>query len=286
MIVARKSSPATGLPGIALLGVLALTAGCAASTGGPAAPEIVLPPAGVSFDYQLGGASPPARGVEIVVRDRLDPPAAGLYSVCYLNGFQTQPGESDAWPEEVLLGDADEPVIDPAWPDEILLDTSTEAKREQITDVVSDWIEGCADDGFRAVEFDNLDSFNRSGGRIAFEDNLAMAAELVSLAHREGLAAAQKNTPEHIERMRADAGFDFALVESCARYDECGAYAKAYGDLVYDVEYSDGASEQEFLMLCAEADAPRAMIYRDRGLAPAGEAEHVRLECPPATFRP
>ena len=43
----------------------------------------------------------------MVVRDRDDEPVDGRYSICYVNAFQTQPGESDAWPAELLLRDAD-----------------------------------------------------------------------------------------------------------------------------------------------------------------------------------
>ena len=36
-------------------------------------------------------------------RDRSDDPAEGLYSICYVNGFQTQPGELDTWPDDLVL---------------------------------------------------------------------------------------------------------------------------------------------------------------------------------------
>jgi len=68
-----------------VLVALALS-GCAA---GPPASAPVPPPGGGGLDYQLGGAYDPPAGVDIVVRDSTDEPAAGVYSVCYLNGFQT-----------------------------------------------------------------------------------------------------------------------------------------------------------------------------------------------------
>ena len=67
--------------------------------------SIVLPPQGGQFDYQLGGAYAPPAGVTIVGRDRNDPPAPGVYSICYINGFQTQPDEADFWlsyPDAIL----------------------------------------------------------------------------------------------------------------------------------------------------------------------------------------
>ena len=77
---------------------------------------VALPPAGAGFDYQLGGGYPPPAGVTVVARDRHDPPA-GDYSICYLNAFQTQPGERRRWPRGLVLtrlGD------DPGWPGELL----------------------------------------------------------------------------------------------------------------------------------------------------------------------
>ena len=99
-------------------------------------PDAHLPVAGSGFDYQLGGGYEPAADVAIVARDSTDEPAPDLYNICYVNGFQTQPGEGEAWlaenPELVLHDAAGEPVADPAWPDEYLLDTSTDGKRDGI----------------------------------------------------------------------------------------------------------------------------------------------------------
>jgi Glycoside-hydrolase family GH114 len=134
----------------------------------PAGPAgVMLPPAG-RFDYQIGGAYPPARGTAIVTRDRHDPPAPGTYSICYVNAFQTQPEETAWWrsehPDLVL------PVEDPQWPGEYLLDLSTPATRTAAAAVVGGWIDGCAAAGYRAVEPDNLDSWTRSGGRLTSAD--------------------------------------------------------------------------------------------------------------------
>src|SRR3546814_6194319 len=82
-------------PVLVLSAGIALLAGC---SGGPASASPELPPDGAAFDYQLGGAYPPPDGVEIVVRDRTAGPLEDAYSICYVNGFQTQPGEQDLWP--------------------------------------------------------------------------------------------------------------------------------------------------------------------------------------------
>ena len=99
--------------------------------------------------------------------DRTAPPDPDRYSVCYVNAFQTQPGE-DAVPEDLLLHDATGArVEDPDWPGEFLLDVSTAMTRRAVADLVGRWIDRCAADGYDAVEPDNIDSWTRSGGALA-----------------------------------------------------------------------------------------------------------------------
>lgn len=235
-------------------------------------------PAVTGFDYQLGGSYPPSAGVELVVRDRTETPADGLFSVCYINGFQTQPGEQRAWPEGAFLTVDGELVVDPDWPDEILLDTSTNKTRDAIAGIVSTWIRGCADAGFDAVEFDNLDSFTRSRGALVFEDNLALATSLAEVAHAAGLAVGQKNSAQHTLRLKDEAGFDFAVAEECAAYDECSAYTDVYGDAVIDIEYADDPP-RSFAEMCDDPATPRSTILRDRDLVTPEDDGYVFASC-------
>jgi hypothetical protein len=229
-------------------------------------------------DYQLGGAYDPAEGVGIVGRDRRAEPADDRYSICYVNGFQTQPGELDGWPEDLLLHSDGETVFDPDWPDEALVDTSTADRRERIAAIVTPWIAGCAEAGFDAVEFDNLDSYSRSDGALSLDDNLALATALVAAAHTAGLAAGQKNAAEDAAVLHAEAGFDFAVTEECAAYDECGAYTDVYGDHVIDIEYTDQLP-RPFKELCTDDDAPASMVLRDRDLVTPDHEEYVFATC-------
>lgn len=263
-----------------VLVVAALLSACA--PGAPAdrddPPAVSGFPAGATPDYQLGGAYDPPPGVGIVGRDRSSAPADGVYSICYVNGFQTQPGELADWPDDLLLQGDDGPVFDPEWPDEALLDTSTAGKRAAIAAIVGPWIDGCAASGFQAVEFDNLDTYSRSDGALALDDNLALAALLVDIAHGAGLAAGQKNAAEDAAALQGQAGFDFAVVEECAAYRECAAYAEVYGERVVDIEYSDELP-RSFAEMCADQDTPSSVVLRDRDLLPPGSAGHVFETC-------
>jgi len=244
----------------------------------PVDPLAVVPlPAAAKVDYQLGGAYDPAPDVTVVARDSGQSPVQGVYSICYVNGFQTQPG--DLWPNSLVLHDAaGEKVVDPDWPDETILDISTPDNRAAIADRVAVTVAGCAGAGFDAVEFDNLDSFTRAGGAFGIEDAVAYADLLVTSAHRAGLAVGQKNTPELGARGRDEIGFDFAVAEECQRYDECAAYTAVYGDQVIDIEYSDNMLET-WTAICADPQLPPASVLRDRKLLPDDKPGYVAKYC-------
>ncbi|MDN3495275.1 endo alpha-1,4 polygalactosaminidase [Planococcus sp. APC 4015] len=254
---------------IVVVAAFVLTA-CATTT-----PAVELPPVGAAPDYQLGAAYEPPSGVGVVARDHTASPADGVYSICYVNGFQTQPSELADWPADLLLDDRDGDVVfDPDWPDEALLDTSTASQRERIADVVIPWIDGCAAAGFDAVEFDNLDTYTRSDGALDRNDNVELAALLVAAAHGSGLAAGQKNAAEDSALLH-DAGFDFAISEECAAFDECAAYTSVYGDHVIDIEYSPDA----FAGACGHPETPRSVVLRDRDLTSPSSPEYVFALC-------
>ncbi|WP_369070222.1 endo alpha-1,4 polygalactosaminidase [Kineococcus terrestris] len=246
---------------------------------GSAERSVLLPPLEGTADYQIGGAYPPAAGVSVVVRDRAERPAPGVYSVCYVNAFQTQPGERARWRPELLLRDrTGTPVRDADWPDEVLLDTSGPAQRAGIAAVVGPWLDDCAARGFRAVELDNLDSWTRSGGRLTQRDALALAGLLARRAHAAGLAVAQKNAPETTREQARAAGFDFAVAEDCERHRECGAYTAVHGRRVLEVEHTDGG-RAAFERACRVRGGTVHVVLRDRDVLPRGRGGHVSASC-------
>ena len=248
---------------------------------GPAvAQSVTLPPAGGQYDSQLGGAYEPAAGTVIVSRDRAEPAAPGLYNICYVNAFQTQPQETDWWLAEhpdLLLRRGGELAQDPNWPGEILLDTSTDAKRAALVVVVGGWIEQCARDGYDAIEADNLDTYSRSDGALSIEGNLSYVAALVEKAYGLGLAFGQKNSAELADRGKA-VGLDFAIVESCQVYDECDGYTEVFGSHVLEIEYTD-TPERYFTAACAARGSKISVIRRDRNLTIPGEPSYFYQTC-------
>ncbi|WP_029150654.1 endo alpha-1,4 polygalactosaminidase [Microbacterium indicum] len=246
----------------------------AACSAAPAASAAELPSTSGVFDYQLGAtddALADGSAIDVVVRDATADPLDGAYSVCYVNGFQTQPGEE--WDDDALLHDADgEPVVDPDWPDEFVLDPSAPSA---ILPVITPMIEGCAEAGFDAAEIDNLDTFTRFD-EIDEDDAIALAREYIDVAHEAGLAIGQKNAAE-IAGWARDLGFDFAIAEECGLYEECGDYADAYGEHVLQIEYTD--TDVDFDAVCASDDRAPLAILRDRDLVAQSDPDYAYAAC-------
>ncbi len=238
--------------------------------------EPVLPPANAGLDYQLGGAYDPPDGVEVVSRDRNAAIAPGLYNICYVNGFQTQPDEEDWWlsehPDLLLRDGSGDPFIDPDW-DEILLDITTAPKRAALAEIVGGWIEQCGIDGYDAVEIDNLDTYSRSDGMISQDNAVEFIRALADVAHGAGMAIAQKNSAEILGR-QAEMHTDFVVTEECNRWNECGDFTEVYGDQVFVIEYRT----EDFDAGCS--DFPElSIVLRDLNLVGPGQNAYVYDRC-------
>lgn len=261
--------------------LLALTA--CSSGSSEATDDVQPPPAAGVFDYQLGGPYPPADTVRAVERDRTSRPVADKYNICYVNAFQTQPEQRAWWRSKhrnLLVRKQGRPVQDPNWPGEYLLDTSTAANRAALLRIVGPWLDGCADNGFDAVEPDNLDSWTRRGasGRLTRAGNVSFARLIVQRAHSKGLAVAQKNAPQLARTGRTSIGFDFAVAEECEVYGECGDYTAAYGKHVIEIEYTDNG-RAAYARSCHARRGKLSIILRDRDVVPKGAAGYSYSSC-------
>ncbi|QHC23277.1 endo alpha-1,4 polygalactosaminidase [Streptomyces sp. GS7] len=254
-----------------------------ASTGIDAAPgkpvarssKVTLPPVHADFDYQLGGPYTPPAGVAVVVRDYTAPPAPGHYNICYVNAFQAQPGAEKEWDADLLLRDkAGAVVMDKDW-GEAMLDVHTDAKRKRIARKVNAWIDACAAKGYTAIEPDNYDSYTRvPHGLLTANDAKLFLSLLAAHAHAQGLAIGQKNTAA-LAPARKQVGVDFAVVEECGQYDECGDYAAAFGNHMLVIEYT----EQGMTKACRGWGDKISIVRRDLHLEPAGDKDYDRGTC-------
>lgn len=268
--------------------IVLLVTGCADAQPSPTTPSSLVGsgpttlPANGQADYQLGGPYDPPSGVTVVVRDSSAPPAEGMFTICYVNGFQTQPQDADFWTEDhpdLLVPTDDGFLTDPNWQDEYLLDTSTSRQRNGIAQIVNATITECARTGFDAVEIDNLDSWTRADrATMTQTTNLDLASRYIETAHAAGLAIGQKNSAE-VSAAGHALGFDFAVAEECHRWDECASYTDVYGDQVIDIEYDDDL-RTTFGDVCQDPRTPRMTILRDRYLVPPDDPAHVYQACP------
>ena len=250
---------------------------------------LVVPPPNAKFDYQIGGDYPLPPGVQVVSRDWfIGSPAPGAYSICYVNAFQTQddergvdrPDERSNWPAKLVLSRLGD---DPNWGGEYLVDISSAAKRARAADWIQQMIQGCADKGFDAVEYDNLDSWTRFdgtpvAGRVPFgkEQAIRYAQVLTKRAHLLGLAVAQKNTLQLTRHQSRDRiGFDFAIAEECGRYRECEGFRERFGNHVIDIEYR----RRDFRWSCAHVGKQLSVVLRDVNVTRPGSRTYRYAAC-------
>ncbi|GGZ30120.1 endo alpha-1,4 polygalactosaminidase [Streptomyces poonensis] len=237
--------------------------------------KVTLPPVHAGFDYQLGGPYVPPNGTKIVTRDRTASPVPGLYNICYVNAFQAQPDAEQDWDSDLLLRDGDgDVVMDEDW-GEAILDIGTAAKRERIARKVDGWIDQCASKGFQAVEPDNYDSYTRApDDLLSANDAKAFLTLLATHAHKKGLAIGQKNTVD-LAPARKEVGLDFAVVEECGAYEECGDYVDAFRDNVMVIEYTERGLERA----CESWSDDISIVRRDLDVVTDGDSGYVRETC-------
>jgi Glycoside-hydrolase family GH114 len=263
----------------------------AAAAAGTAVSAVTPPPANAKFDYQIGGDYPPPAGVTVVSRDWFaGSPLTGVgtYSICYVNAYQTQddepsvnrPDERSNWPRDlVLFGLGD----DPNWGGEYLIDISTNAKRTAALNHVKPMIDTCASKGFKAVEFDNLDSWTRYddtalAGQVPFgqTEAVAFAKLLTDYAHSKGLAVGQKNTPQLGRSISLGVvGFDFAIAEECGFYRECPSYTAVFGNNVIAIEYTNAG----YRRACRAVGATVSVVRRDVLVTKPGSSTYRYKAC-------
>ncbi|WP_432572595.1 endo alpha-1,4 polygalactosaminidase [Kineococcus sp. SYSU DK005] len=203
------------------------------------------PEPGTPWQWQLSGdldlsVDVPVYDVDYQVPrevvDRLH--AQGRRVICYVSAGTVEEYRDDAhrFPDEVVgnvLGD---------WPDERWLDVR---RLDVIGPVLLERLDVCRAKGFDAVEPDNVDAWaNDSGFDLTGEDQLRFNRWLAAAAHERGMGVALKNDLDQVPELVGD--FDFAVNESCARYEECDALQPFVdaGKAVLHVEY--GLTPAEF----------------------------------------
>ncbi len=178
------------------------------------------PPLTASWSYQLQGRLR-ITGARVYDVDAFDTPASFVarlhrsrrYAICYVDAGTWEDWRPDRrrFPASVLGRDN-------GWPGERWLDIR---RTDVIIPIMRDRIAKCRRKGFDAVEPDNVDGYaNETGFPLTARDQLRYNRRLARLAHDAGMAVGLKNDLDQVPALHN--AFDFAVVEQCFQYDECG----------------------------------------------------------------
>jgi hypothetical protein len=187
--------------------------------------------------YDIDGFA--ARGADVRALHR-----QGRRAICYLDvgSWESYRPDAGRFPAAVI-GKRYEGFPDESWLDVRRYPAFAAPLRARIA--------MCARKGFDAVEPDNLAGWeNDTGFAIAATDQLRFNRWIARQVHARGMAVALKNDGSQAGQLLGS--FDFAIVEQCFQYDECGLYRPfvAAGKAVFEAEY-----EIEPAQFCAAAAA-------------------------------
>ena len=174
--------------------------------------------------YEIDGFDTPRRTVRALHR-------RGRKAICYVSAGSWENWRPDAgsFPRAVLGKRYD------GYPDERWLDIR---RIRLLAPVLKRRFAMCARKGFDAVEADNVAGWeNDTGFPLTAADQLRFNRWIARAVHRRGMSIGLKNDGRQAARLSRT--FDFAVVEECFQYDECGQYRPFIraGKAVFSVEY-------------------------------------------------
>lgn len=174
--------------------------------------------------YDVDGFETPARTVRLLHR-------RGRHVICYLDvgSWESYRPDADSFPK-AAIGRRYEGFPNERWLDIRRFHLFAKALERRF--------EICARKGFDAVEPDNLAGWeNKTGFPIGAGAQLRFNRWVARRVHARGMAVALKNDGGQARQLLGD--FDFALVEQCFQYEECGLYEPFVraGKAVFEAEY-------------------------------------------------
>jgi len=157
----------------------------------------------------------------------------GKKVVCYINAGAWEEYRPDArdFPADVIGNAYD------GWEGEFWLDIN---RYEEFAHLISARFDLAASKGCDGVDADNINGFQQDTGfDISFDDQVVYNLWIASLAHARGMSIGLKNNHSQLDELIEV--FDFAVIEDCAVFGECGNYAPfiQQGKAVFQIEYTD-----------------------------------------------
>jgi hypothetical protein len=190
-------------------------------------------------------------GFEVAAKTVAKLHGLGRKAICYLDVGSWENYRPDAarFPKAVL-GRAYE-----GYPDERWLDIR---RIDLLAPILRDRFDLCRRKGFDAVEPDNIAGYeNKTGFPLSAADQLRFNRWVAREVQRRGMAVALKNDPGQVGQLVGR--FDFAVVEECFAYDECGMFNPfvAAGKAVFVAEYTE-----PLVAICDQAERLRFSVIR------------------------
>jgi hypothetical protein len=237
------------------------------------------PSPGSTFDVQLNDPSSAGKvpNVQVVELDiDIDPKiiaavkARGTKLICYFNAgaWESYRADTKQFPKAVLGKKYD------GFPDEKWLDIRNISA---LAPLMRARLDRCKAKGFDAVDPDNVNGFeNSTGFPLTASHQIAYNTWLANEAHARGLGIALKNTTSLASQM-VSAGFDFAVTESCFKYNFCNELApfRSAGKAVLNLEYTD--EKMTLAKFCAGTKALGIDAILKRS---SGKIDNYRKVCP------
>ena len=234
------------------LALLALAPAAGAVGGLPTKGHWHPSPTTAAWQWQLQGKLQLTAGASVYDIDGFESTLGDVRSIhrhrhkaiCYLDVGSWEEYRPDAaqFPRSVL-GKRYE-----GFPEERWLDIAEYGK---FAGIMEKRIEMCAHKRFDAVEPDNIAGWeNDTGFPLTAAEQLRYNRWIAAQVHKRGMAVALKNDPKQAKQLVGD--FDFAIVEECFQYEECGYYKPFVeaGKAVFEAEY-----ELPTAQFCPQAEA-------------------------------
>lgn len=213
----------------------------------PTAPGTI--PAGTSWYWQLQGTINQNVAATIYDIDLYDTSAATISSlkqsghlvVCYFSAgtYENWRVDANQFPAAAIGQTVD------GWVGENWLDV----RNQTVRNIMASRMDLAKSKGCNSLEPDNVDGYsNRSGFPLTAQDQINFNSFLADQAHARGMTIALKNSTDLVASLVNK--FDFAVVEECFKYNECGAYSPfvQQNKAVLNAEYTNFSSA-----ICSQA---------------------------------
>lgn len=225
---------------VALLGLAGfILSACSGEATDPADARWQPKPTTETWQFQLQGKIDTSIDAPVYEVDGFDVPKStvkmlhsmGRKVICYIDvgSWENYRPDAGRFPKSVIG------KVYEGYPNERWLDIR---RFHKFAGPIKARIRMCARKGFDALEPDNINGWeNPTGFPLTARDQLRFNRWIARIAHRNGLAVGLKNDGPQARKLVRN--FDFAVVEQCFQYNECGQYLPFIrrGKAVFSVEY-------------------------------------------------